>query len=183
MAPPPRARAYGPVAPARGPGADRETPAPPPMAPAPPPWPPLRLRAPMVPPRAPRAYGPDAPPAARRRQRDPRAASHGSRASPIQALPQRVHAMFKRIAVSFAPKPRPHHIPLPGFKFPAHQLLHSLLPRCRSMNHLKQLHAHLIAAALLDETLTLAQLISFCSLSPLATSATAANSSNTLPTQ
>ncbi|XP_020091715.1 pentatricopeptide repeat-containing protein At2g22410, mitochondrial-like isoform X1 [Ananas comosus] len=74
--------------------------------------------------------------------------------------------MFKRIAVSFAPKPRPHHIPLPGFKFPAHQLLHSLLPRCRSMNHLKQLHAHLIAAALLDETLTLAQLISFCSLSP-----------------
>ncbi|OAY66189.1 Pentatricopeptide repeat-containing protein, mitochondrial, partial [Ananas comosus] len=34
------------------------------------------------------------------------------------------------------------------------------------MNHLKQLHAHLIVAAILDETLTLAQLISFCSLSP-----------------
>ncbi|XP_020092851.1 pentatricopeptide repeat-containing protein At2g29760, chloroplastic-like [Ananas comosus] len=74
--------------------------------------------------------------------------------------------MFKRVAVIFAPKLRPHNLSFPGFKFLAHQLLHSLLQRCHSMNHLKQLHAHLIVAAILDETLTLAQLISFCSLSP-----------------
>ncbi|XP_020272281.1 pentatricopeptide repeat-containing protein At2g22410, mitochondrial-like, partial [Asparagus officinalis] len=53
------------------------------------------------------------------------------------------------------------------FKSLAHQALHFLLQKCSSSENLKQLHAQLITHGLTQETLTIATLIAFTSLSDL----------------